>query len=982
MRGDLVYELIGGIREDFVREAEPMCLLKLWDPSEEDGAQSQTESSVTYLVTDSRSSPKKSSRSMRRWLAAACIALAILVVGTGSMALIGGLASSGDVGVSSIFGFDFIYQLFPFLAPDETEESQESEAEPETDTTTQEGEHTWQMTASEEATCFIGGHVEYVCDDCGATNTVYTEPLGHEFVDGFCNRCSLIEGAVDCSSTVDGDLLNATGEKGAKISRVNSVSGSEAVLPNVVYVEDYGVLPVTAIGSWVLYYTEGKEQVTRVVIPDSVRRIMKDAFANLNTLEEVVWPAALETIDASAFQDTALRTAQIPEGVTFIGEHAFISCKSLMSLSLPSTLRTLESDAFIGCIALKELVFHTGSFTMGEAVFRGCTSLEAVSLPEGLEVLGSNSFENCTALREVVFPSTLTDTGRYSFRGCTSLTTVILPDGIAVGDSCFQGCSAMMSVTLPPNTGRIGDSAFKDTGLCELIAEGNIEYFDSEAFANTNLTSVTIPGFLRSVNKECFSGTPLRELVVLGSCDEGGIGFNAFAHHPTLERVILPDGMTLIASSAFEGCQQLRELRLPDSVEVIYEKAFRGCTALTEIRLPASLQFLRESAFENCTALRSVDVSAMNAINKEWQRCVFRGCSALESMQVPGGILKLEEWLFQGCTSLTNISLPLSLNSIEYGALSGTGITEIVIPKKVTLIDNDAFSGSALREVSFLCPGDQLTMGGAFQDCAFLETVNLPEGLNYLAPSTFAGCTALKEIHVPSSVGGIDCFAFEDCTSLEILHLPAGLESIHESAVIGCPNLREVRMDGEGERYKVLDHCMIIDKKYSTLLLCTADAIIPADEGITRICAQAFDGRPFHSIVIPEGITVIESGAFQNCTVLKTVKISGSVKTVERELFSSCTALEEVVFSEGVTTLKSFLFHGCSSLRAVHLPSSVSSLEENPFETCESLQAVYLDGNVGKWQALTRTYRDKNPGFTVYCNNGMIHPDGSVTLYE
>ena len=272
MRGDLVYELIGGIREDFVREAEPMCLLKLWDPSEEDGAQSQTESSVTYLVTDSRSSPKKSSRSMRRWLAAACIALAILVVGTGSMALIGGLASSGDVGVSSIFGFDFMHQLLPFLSPDaeppyeapvrqpgETEAIAEaetrdpdSEKEPETELQTKHpcaDGHDEEILKDRAASCYAVSRLHTVCRVCGLEQDVCgDEMLPHSFQDGYCTVCDLIEGA----HPVENCSFSLYDSGAYRLDKLTGDIGEMLILPNVYFTEENGLRPVKVIGDHLL----------------------------------------------------------------------------------------------------------------------------------------------------------------------------------------------------------------------------------------------------------------------------------------------------------------------------------------------------------------------------------------------------------------------------------------------------------------------------------------------------------------------------------------------------------------------------------------------------------------------------------------------------------------------------------------------------------------------------------------------------------
>ncbi|MBQ4113476.1 MAG: leucine-rich repeat protein [Clostridia bacterium] len=1028
MKRQRIYELMDGIREDFILEAEPTYLTTLQAPAEAADTAGGPRNIYAAAVTPPVSRPKP--RPARRWMTAACLALAILValpMCLGGLALSGGLLAPGG-NASAIIGSEFFGKLFPFLSPDETDSTDTTHA-PETEDPCANG-HDWEITDTLEQVCYTSGYTERTCRNCGRSETEYTDPLPHTYENGACRVCGLIEGAAeDCTFRLDSVLLAATGEKGASVTRVNGNVQGELILPNVGYVKDYGLLPVTAVSTGILMSaTDDTPAVTRVVFPDTVRIIGVSCLRDVSTVLEVVWPASLEEIHAKAFAGTGLTSLSLPEGVRLIDEMAFNGCASLTSVTIPAALETLGDEAFAGCVSLTELDLAHGGYTIGSAAFLGCTALETLVIPEGIDKPGDSAFAKCTSLSAVTLPDTMTDTGRYTFSGCSSLASVRLPDGITIGDGCFQECIAMTSITFPPNMGYIGSSAFARSGLIELIAEGNILGMDSGAFAYTQLTSVVIPGSLQGLNS-AFTGTPLKELVVLGSCEKGGVGFEAFKNHPTLERVILPDGITSIYGSAFEGGTQLKEIRLPDSIDLIAETAFKGCTSLVSVHWPASLRTVRELAFEGCTSLRTVEVTHVTASQQTWERGVFKGCTALESMTVPKNVTEVEEWAFSNCRALTSVQLPHGLKRIGYDAFHNTGLASVEIPQTVIRIQNGAFEGSDLQEVTFLCSGALLEMGtNVFADCQKLESITLPNGKTYVEISTFEGCTSLREISFPSSMKAIGNSAFEGCTSLEILNLHSGITSISDTAFSKCPNLRVVTMDGENERYEVLNNCIVKDKKDGSIFLCTTEVVLTPDMGLTAIDGNAFSGRAIRSLVIPEGVTVIREGAFQNCTALENIHLPSTLTTIEKNAFSGCsaltsleiptsvrtigrnafyrctalesitlpsatqviersaladcTALTTVRVPEGVVKLEAYVFSGCTNLERIYLSSTVSAFDEHVFSDCKALAEVYLEGNVKKWEIMINNSVQSNTDFTVYCKNGMIEPNGDVTLYE
>ena len=87
---------------------------------------------------------------------------------------------------------------------------------------------------------------------------------------------------------------------------------------NIIIPEKINGLPVKTIGNGAFYDNE----LTSVIIPDSVKTIDDDAFA-YNKLTSVIIPDSVKTIDDYAFADNQLTNVVIPNSVKTIGENAF-----------------------------------------------------------------------------------------------------------------------------------------------------------------------------------------------------------------------------------------------------------------------------------------------------------------------------------------------------------------------------------------------------------------------------------------------------------------------------------------------------------------------------------------------------------------------------------------------------------------------------------------------------------------------------------
>ena len=62
----------------------------------------------------------------------------------------------------------------------------------------------------------------------------------------------------------------------------------------------------------------------------------------------------------------------------------------------------------------------------------------------------------------------------------------------------------------------------------------------------------------------------------------------------------IPNSVTTIGDSAFNGCESLTNIDIPNSVTTIGNDAFAFCYSLTSINIPNSVTTIGEGAFRAC----------------------------------------------------------------------------------------------------------------------------------------------------------------------------------------------------------------------------------------------------------------------------------------------------------------------------------------------------------------------------------------------
>ena len=108
-----------------------------------------------------------------------------------------------------------------------------------------------------------------------------------------------------------------------------------------------------------------------------------------------------------AFRQSNLERVVIPNSIEKIGRAAFAYCINLESVTLSKRLSIIKESAFEGCEALMSITIPKSVKTIANLAFCCCYGLTQITIPEGVEVIGSDVFHSCRNLKKIEISSTV-----------------------------------------------------------------------------------------------------------------------------------------------------------------------------------------------------------------------------------------------------------------------------------------------------------------------------------------------------------------------------------------------------------------------------------------------------------------------------------------------------------------------------------------------------------------------------------------------
>lgn len=684
--------------------------------------------------------------------------------------------------------------------------------------------------------------------------------------------------------------------------------------------------------------------IASITLPSTLKRV-NSAFVGCTGLTTLSFPDELTEI-GSQEGCTGLTSLTIPAGVT-INDFKCTNCTALTNINLKGSVGTeIPANAFSGCTALKSINLFESITTIGDNAFKDCTSLTQLTMPASLASIGKYAFQNtgltgvalqrnltiigkyafdgCAELASITFSPNVTEIKEYTFNNCSKLKDITLPNGlIYIKDYAFNGCTTLGKVTIPGGVQNISPGAFKNSGLTEIILKEGVMSLSNNSFDGCLLLKkVTFPTTMKTIGG--FSNTGIKEIAFAAGAAPEAIGDYAFLNCDSLSTITLPNSIKSIGQGAFYDCDTLKSVTLPTSITKVAEQTFYHCNFLQNVTIPQGVTEIGFDAFAYCPKLTAISLpSTLATIGSN----CFRG-TGLTSITLTEGITTLEYGTFAN-SKLTSIKLPKSLTQITSrsdGYYAGNLPNEYNnFQKRVYISDNQSGAFYGCKELeSINLNGAVLTILGSytFNECEKLRSIDLSSTkLEEIPAYAFHSCDSLRTVTFPNTVKTIGQRAFNNSQSLESLKMPAALSSIGDNAFLYCRKIRSVDLSATS--------LTKIDSWFSNV-----DSLrtVKLPSTVTEIGENAFYNSPIEEINFPASLTTIGNSAFYG-NRLKTVDLSATKFTTINNWFANNNKLRTVKLPETVASLGEGAFDYCY-IEEINFPAALTTIGAHSLRYC------------------------------------------------
>ncbi len=642
-------------------------------------------------------------------------------------------------------------------------------------------------------------------------------------------------------------------------------SGEVTIPAKVTHPQSKEIYNVIATRGWMDGSDDG---VTKIILPEGLKKIALGGFSSYNKLAEVVIPSTCTEIESSCFRFSnnlkrftvssenpnfkhdsngwLLNKAgdklvylpkgwegdvNIPSSITGIAPSGMFSCPNVKVVRLPSTFvgneGTLEYPSFAGTAT--QFVVEPGNpaFKDIDGVLFDNDGTDLIAFPVKYyksPVPGDNWQD--PIFRYTLPESAKTICGNAFFGTFNYPKTLDLKNVETLQDKAFQQMWGLRQITLGASVKSIGKGVFTGcTSLMEIKVDPANNYYKDDngvlytkngehlmQFPTKKTGDYTILDGTKYVDSEAFREVANAGAVTLPASVEE-IGESSF-RTANITRVIIPDNANLkkIGDFAFDNSGMKGTLKLPATLETLGAQAF-GAALLTEVRFAAGVR------------LESISYDCFNGM-PNLERVVFEGDAP--------NLATIHSRAFANCPKLLTVDIPQKVTEIQASVFVNTPMLETVVFKQ-------------------------------------------PSSLQTIGESTFSK-SGIHHIEIPNSVTRIEKQAFDNCTNLTTVKVPVSVTDIRTGAFNFCDRLTAINVEAGNPKYASLDGmlCSVDKKTLVTFPAGKADSkytLIPYFETVGEYAF--YSSKKVSNITFPKSVTTIKDRSLALCENIKSLSFMG-----------------------------------------------------------------------------------------------------------
>jgi uncharacterized protein YjdB len=481
--------------------------------------------------------------------------------------------------------------------------------------------------------------------------------------------------------------------------------------------------------------------------------------------------------------------------------------------------------------------------------------------------------------------------------------------------------------------------------------------------------------------------------------------------------------LLVIEDRAFYMCSYAAQINGPDEkiieLKDIYGNDYHEGYFKTVV-LPSGIEELGESVFSECRNIEIIDIENANRL-KTLPKNSFYHCEALQSVRLPRNLESIETSVFEGCVNLKSVEFPEeSLLEIKDSVFKDCGSYRLTS-------NGDPYAANSNSVFYILwmdVPASYLAKDRISEDAYYLEAYGLYQ-------KQFNEYTYTQTEQVFIKLSGLDRYAgrsevLETLSTISYHPVEDTRSEIPEGHIrLGVPMLKGV--DNQSGLVIPEDLPGDLEKCSKTLSLDNIGNDLTTGEA-TALNNYPSVGNVFtglEEITIPDSVTQMGTGVFENCVNLKSVTLSNGLTEIPNRTFRGCgtrlrlmnasgsngsgngnglnndkatknivdrfaySGLEQVEFPDKLESIGNNAFDGCYAfgLKDGRLPRTVASIGDYAFAGCASLskfvapEELISIGNYAFYKTVTMDTEETKDSIASP-DPGFIYPTENTGLTE